>query len=148
MCVCSASEARTGQISIPFFTNAVAISEVGFCTGVRYRPSGITLLMDGQGLPMKAWIIYKEKTIRQWLEVVMKGVQWKNWSSGKAEDPRAIQLREHLKALSPDRFPILIPAVKKAVGLSTVSRRVWQGIVQQALDGTRIAIQQRRFVLI
>src|SRR6476619_5020029 len=105
MCVCSASEARTGQISIPFFTNA------GFCTGVRYRPSGITLLMDGQGLPMKAWIIYKEKTIRQWLEVVMKGVQWKNWSSGKAEDPRAIQLREHLKALSPDRFPILIPAV-------------------------------------
>ena len=78
----------------------------------------------------------------------MKGVQWKNWSSGKAEDPRAIQLREHLKALSPDRFPILIPAVKKAVGLSTVSRRVWQGIVQQALDGTRIAIQQRRFVLI
>jgi hypothetical protein len=102
--------------------------------------------VDGQGLPMKAWIIYKEKTIRQSLEVVMKGVQWKNWSSGKAEDPRATQLRDHLETLSPQRFPILIPEVKQAVGLSRASRQVWRTIVDQAIDGTEFSIQQRRFV--
>jgi hypothetical protein len=100
--------------------------------------------VDGQGLPMRAWIIYKEKTIRPSLEVVMHGVQWKNWSSGKAEDPRATQLREHLETIPPESFPVLIPEVKQATKLNTVSRQVWRTLTEQAFEGTPFNINKMR----
>jgi hypothetical protein len=102
--------------------------------------------VNGQASPMRAWIIYKYQTIRPSLEVVMPGAKWKTWGSGQCEDPRAIQLRQYLETLSPEKFPVLIPEVKQAVGLSKVSRKVWRTIVGQAIEGTPFSVEQRRFI--
>ena len=57
----------------------------------------------------------------------MKGANWKAWGAGNGsgeEDPRATKLREYLESLSPERFPVLIPDVKQAVGLDGESESV------------------------
>jgi hypothetical protein len=106
--------------------------------------------VDGQALPMKAWVIYQNLTIRKMLEVVMPGATWKKWSDGEAlSDPRAIALREHLDALPREAMVegVLIPEVKLATGLETVSRQTWRTIVDRALEGTEYEVDGRRFRL-
>lgn len=58
-----------------------------------------------------------------------------------------VALREHLDSLPREQFPVLIPEVKKAVGLELASEKVWRRIKDLAIDGSEFIVKGMRFDL-